>query len=348
MAQTGHRIPQHEIDALRARADLVRLVENAGVALKKRGANEWWGCCPVHDERTPSFKVDLVRQRARCFGCGISWDAIEVLQNLYGKTFLEAIEHLGGKTEITPAEIQRNQEQRERRERQQQEAAREKTWIAKQIWDEARAHDAAPVRAYLWSRGYDGPVPASLRFHPSPALDRWEPDGRQWDKSGRQYGAMVAGVSLPGQPVHAIHLTYLDRETFAKASIDKAKVMFGPIGGGSVLLGSPGDPFQHLCEGIETGMTVKQRLGLAGVRACLSTSGLINVEVPRSPLDGVIWADRDRVDPKTGMRPGEHAAEKAVERLNGDGFRFGIAVPPVVPGGKADFNDIWGGVDDQH
>ena len=59
--------PQHFIDELKNRADLVRIVE-MHVPLKKKGQN-WWGNCPFHGEKTPSFSVNPSKGFYKCFGC---------------------------------------------------------------------------------------------------------------------------------------------------------------------------------------------------------------------------------------------------------------------------------------
>ena len=59
--------PQHFIDELKSRADLVRIIEPYA-PLKKKGAN-WIGCCPFHQEKTPSFSVSPSKGFYKCFGC---------------------------------------------------------------------------------------------------------------------------------------------------------------------------------------------------------------------------------------------------------------------------------------
>lgn len=60
-------IPDRVLDEIRGRADIVQVIE-AYVPLKRRGA-DYWGCCPFHHEKTPSFKVSAHSQAYYCFGC---------------------------------------------------------------------------------------------------------------------------------------------------------------------------------------------------------------------------------------------------------------------------------------
>ncbi|KUJ72834.1 DNA primase [Thiomicrospira sp. WB1] len=90
--QQSGSIPRAFIDDLLNRTDLVQLI-NARVPLKKAGTN-YKACCPFHDEKTPSFNVNGVKQFYHCFGCGASGDAIRFLQDYDGLTFVEAVEAL--------------------------------------------------------------------------------------------------------------------------------------------------------------------------------------------------------------------------------------------------------------
>lgn len=91
MQMTG-KIPKEFIDNLVTRIDLIELI-NARVPLKKTGSN-YTARCPFHNERTPSFSVNPVKQFYYCFGCGASGDAISFLTNHDRLSFPEAIEEL--------------------------------------------------------------------------------------------------------------------------------------------------------------------------------------------------------------------------------------------------------------
>ena len=82
------------IEAVREGSDLVELVRGR-VELVRRGGR-WWGRCPFHDERTPSFSLlppDF--RRYYCHGCGATGDAIDWMREQEGSaTFDEAVERL--------------------------------------------------------------------------------------------------------------------------------------------------------------------------------------------------------------------------------------------------------------
>ena len=85
-------IPERFLDELIARTDIVDLVSES-VRLTKKG-NSYWGCCPFHSEKTPSFHVVPDRQMYKCFGCGKGGGAINFVMELENLPFRDAVEVL--------------------------------------------------------------------------------------------------------------------------------------------------------------------------------------------------------------------------------------------------------------
>ncbi len=79
-------------DELRARITLSTLVQRT-VKLTRAG-REWKGCCPFHDEKTPSFYVNDHKQFYHCFGCGAHGDAISWMVDHAGLQFMDAVKEL--------------------------------------------------------------------------------------------------------------------------------------------------------------------------------------------------------------------------------------------------------------
>lgn len=78
------------------------------VNIKKQGQN-WFGCCPFHSEKTPSFSVDEKDQFYNCFGCGANGDVIKFVQEYSGIEFMAACKELGAEIELMPAKkVQQN------------------------------------------------------------------------------------------------------------------------------------------------------------------------------------------------------------------------------------------------
>jgi len=91
-------IPQHFIDDLLTRVDIVDIVDSS-VALKKAG-RDFKACCPFHDEKTPSFTVSQNKQFYHCFGCGAHGTAISFLMDYSGLDFIEAVEELASRAGV--------------------------------------------------------------------------------------------------------------------------------------------------------------------------------------------------------------------------------------------------------
>ncbi|MDR1337477.1 MAG: DNA primase [Rickettsiales bacterium] len=79
-------------DELRARLSIVDVVGRR-VPLVKKG-QKFWGCCPFHNEKTPSFTVDEERGRYHCFGCGEHGDIISFVMKTNNMDFKAAIAEL--------------------------------------------------------------------------------------------------------------------------------------------------------------------------------------------------------------------------------------------------------------
>ncbi len=79
-------------EGLKERIQIVEVLENY-VDLYKIGAN-FKACCPFHDERTASFIVSPEKNIYKCFGCGVSGDALKFLQEYKKVNFIEAVEEI--------------------------------------------------------------------------------------------------------------------------------------------------------------------------------------------------------------------------------------------------------------
>jgi len=89
------RIPQHFIDELIARTDIIEVI-GSRVQLKRAG-REYKACCPFHDEKTPSFTVSPDKQFYHCFGCGAHGTALGFVMEYDHASFVEAVEDLAAR-----------------------------------------------------------------------------------------------------------------------------------------------------------------------------------------------------------------------------------------------------------
>lgn len=81
-----------DVREIKSRLDIVEIVSEY-VPLKKNGQT-FWGRCPFHSEKTPSFSVSPERQTFHCFGCGKSGDVITFIMESEHLEFREALERL--------------------------------------------------------------------------------------------------------------------------------------------------------------------------------------------------------------------------------------------------------------
>lgn len=77
------------IEDLKNKLNIVDII-GQNVQLKKKGAN-YWGICPFHSEKTPSFSVNEEKQFYHCFGCDTGGDIIKFVQDYYKLDFNDAI-----------------------------------------------------------------------------------------------------------------------------------------------------------------------------------------------------------------------------------------------------------------
>jgi len=83
------RIPESELERLKAEVSLVRLIEDAGIVLTKTG-KDYAGCCPFHDEATPSLIVTPAKNLFHCFGCNAAGGPIDWVMRRNGVSFRHA------------------------------------------------------------------------------------------------------------------------------------------------------------------------------------------------------------------------------------------------------------------
>ncbi|MBP1737482.1 MAG: primase [Oscillospiraceae bacterium] len=106
-------IPQHFIDELTARADIVEIVGDY-VPLNPKGGS-WWGLCPFHAEKSPSFHVVREKQMYHCFGCGKGGGVINFVMEMERLSYPDAIRVLAGKLGLPVPEDEDNGDQRKHR-----------------------------------------------------------------------------------------------------------------------------------------------------------------------------------------------------------------------------------------
>lgn len=91
-------ISSEDIEKVSAATDFVALVAET-TQVKQRG-RDWWCCCPFHEEKTPSCKIDPAANMWHCFGCGEGGSVFTYVMKLHDVNFVEAVHMLADRAHI--------------------------------------------------------------------------------------------------------------------------------------------------------------------------------------------------------------------------------------------------------
>jgi DNA primase len=184
------------IDRVRDAVDMVHLVgEKTDL---RRVGTRWTGLCPFHDERTPSFSVNVEEKLYYCFGCGEGGDAFKFVQQTEALEFQEAVELLAERFNVRVEREEddpKAEQRRRRKERLHTLLERAARFYSAYLHS---ATEARPAREYLTSRGLSDEVLAEFRVGYSPsAWDRMILGARQSGFSEEEL--MAAGLTQRGR-----------------------------------------------------------------------------------------------------------------------------------------------------
>ena len=102
--------PEDIVEEVRTRNDIVDIVSGY-VKLTKKGSN-YFGLCPFHNEKSPSFSVSPSKQMYYCFGCGAGGNAITFVMEYENYTFPEALKMLADRAGVKLPEVEYSKEAR--------------------------------------------------------------------------------------------------------------------------------------------------------------------------------------------------------------------------------------------
>ena len=88
----GELIPEETIEEVRLRTDIVEVISEY-VSLQRKGKN-YWGLCPFHSEKTPSFTVTPEKQMFYCFGCNVGGNIFSFVMKKENWSFVESVHNL--------------------------------------------------------------------------------------------------------------------------------------------------------------------------------------------------------------------------------------------------------------
>lgn len=154
-----------DIRKVREANDLVELFAERSV-MRQRG-KDFWCCCPFHQEKTPSCKVDSVSQTWHCFGCGEGGDIISYVRKLDDVDFVDAVRFLARRANIELTESAQATKAHSLKARLKAVCAETASYYHMLLM---RSSDegAASARAYLSGRDLGGSVPTSWNLGYAP------------------------------------------------------------------------------------------------------------------------------------------------------------------------------------
>ena len=158
--------PQQFLDELVSRSDILDVVSSY-VALTKKGSN-YFGLCPFHNEKTPSFSVAPDKQLYHCFGCRHGGGVINFIMEIENLSYPDAVRFLAKRANMEIPEDNASQEESRRRQRVlalNRDAAR---WFYQNL----SLPEGAAVNAYLAQRRITRKT--AMDFGLGASLDSWD------------------------------------------------------------------------------------------------------------------------------------------------------------------------------
>ena len=104
--------PEEIVEEVRMKNDIVDVV-GSYVKIQKKG-NSYFGCCPFHNEKTPSFSVSGSKQMYYCFGCGAGGNVFTFVMNYENYSFVEAVKMLADRAGVKLPELEYSEEMKKK------------------------------------------------------------------------------------------------------------------------------------------------------------------------------------------------------------------------------------------
>jgi DNA primase len=342
---------QYFIDDLKDRADLVRIIEPYA-PLKKKGAN-WMGCCPFHQEKTPSFSVSPSKGFYKCFGCGKGGNAYTFLMEMEGLSFPEAIQRVAEMSGVPlpePVDDQQYAQSKKRKEEKKQlsEQIVELNKIALEFWEvslQSKDKKAKAARKYLEERGISDEIQKQFRIGFS--SDSWDALlSHLREKSGDDKLIEQSGLVSVNEEKDRVFDRFRGRIMFPVLDVAGNPVAFGARAMGDdqpKYLNSPETPAyvkgQHLYGLFQSKEAIRQKkfailvegyldlialyqFGVTNVAASLGTAFTLEQSKLLSRFTKKIVINYD------GDPAGIKAARRAIEELLPNDFEIKVLVLP--------------------
>jgi DNA primase len=209
------------LDEILRRTDIVQLVGKR-VKLTRRG-QMFWGCCPFHKEKSPSFKVENARRTFKCFGCGKGGDAFRWLMETEGLSFPESVERLAGEAGVELPKWSAEDEAREEKKKSLYDVVE-----AACAFFEAQLREpqGRAARDYLAGRGLNGEAARKFRLGFAPAGNNALIEHLK-TKNVTMDDMIAAGLARPSDGERSARDFFFNRVTFPISDIRGRIIAFG-------------------------------------------------------------------------------------------------------------------------
>lgn len=150
-------ISDEDVQKVREASDVVAVIGERS-PVKQRG-RDFWCCCPLHNEKTPSLKIDPALQLWHCFGCGQGGDVFGFVMKMDDLSFPEAVRKLADRAHIEISSDARSAGvPKSRKERLKAVCAATRDFYHTQLM-RGKSPEASAARTYLAGRGLGGAIP---------------------------------------------------------------------------------------------------------------------------------------------------------------------------------------------
>ena len=334
-------LPQSFLDELIDRSDILDVVSRY-VPLKKKGGDHW-GCCPFHNEKTPSFHVNRERQIYKCFGCGEGGGVINFMMKIENLPYIDAVHKLADLCGMQVPED--NDADREAAQRRKRLLALNKD-AARYYYNTLMSDKGVEARTYLLQKRAMTPQTVT-RFGLGYADDSWDGLILAMKQKGYTERELVDARLANRGKNGGLYCFFRDRIMFPVIDIRGDVVAFGSRvlrgdGGGRKYMNSPDTPVYNksrvlyamnlakqtkadkfiLCEGNVDVIALHQAGFDSAVASCGTAFTAEQAKLlSKYTKEVVICYDADAA--------GQKATEKAIDILNAAGLEVRVLrLPP--------------------
>ncbi|WP_294438764.1 DNA primase [uncultured Slackia sp.] len=215
-------ISEDDIRRVREASDLVAIAGER-VQLRQRG-RDFWGCCPFHNEKSPSFKIDPTTQLWHCFGCGEGGDVFSFVMKIDDLGFVDAVRELARRAGIQISEAPGERISRGKKARLKEVCEATAEFYHTQLM-RGRGDQVDAARSYLSSRKLGGDVPKRWNLGYAPGRESLIYRLRSLGFTPQEM--IDANVALPSKRDGRLRDRFYDRIMFPIRDAEGDTIAFG-------------------------------------------------------------------------------------------------------------------------